>query len=168
MTFLAGHKALEYSQHETAVLRQLRKKAGCCNAELLMAFEKAVNQSNDLSKEITRLWSLLMPGLVRTAQVIEVQETRIGVLITEVPRALVAKLAAMIAQTVEGAGMVMNDRDVAVSSSGVSAKEILDKILKITGGKGGGSVRAAQGKMDRKATFDEIRVYLKENAEGLN
>ena len=98
---------------------------------------------------------------------LEFQETKIGVLITQVPRPLLTKLAAMIAHAVDGAGIVMSDRNVAVSSSGVSAREILDKILKFTGGKGGGSIQAAQGRLNKEATFDEIRAYVKENSEGL-
>ncbi|MFC1637185.1 hypothetical protein ACFL5Z_20385 [Planctomycetota bacterium] len=168
VTFLAGRKALEYSQHETSVLRQLRKAAGCSTSELPVVFEKAVNHSNELAKEINRLWSLLLPGLAQTAQVTEIHETKIGVLITQVHRPLLTKLAAMIAHAVDGAGIVISDRNIAVSSSSLSAKEILGQIQKFAGGKGGGSFKAANGSLNREATCDEIKIILKENIHRLD
>jgi alanyl-tRNA synthetase len=160
VTFLAGRKALAYSESETSILRRLRKSAGCSNAELPVVFEKAVKQSNDLAKEINRLWSQLLPGLVPTAQVAEIQETKVGVLVTEVPRSLLTKLAGMIAHSVDGAGVVLSDRNVAVNSNSISARDILNRIQKFAGGKGGGSSKAANGKLDKAVTFDEIIKIL--------
>jgi alanyl-tRNA synthetase len=164
VTFLAGRKALEFSQHETSILRQLRKAAGCSSSELPMSFEKAVNQSNELAKEINRLWSQLLPNYVRTAQVGEIEGSKIGIQIAQVPRKFLAKLAAMIANDVGGAGIVVSDQNIVISSDGISAREILDRILALAGGKGGGSPTTANGRLGRDVTFDEIKKILKENA----
>ncbi|MDH5694969.1 MAG: alanyl-tRNA editing protein, partial [Gammaproteobacteria bacterium] len=55
--FLAGRKALEYSQLETSILRELRKSAGCSTSELLTVFQKALDHSKEMTKEVSRLWS---------------------------------------------------------------------------------------------------------------
>ena len=164
VTFLAGRKALEFSQQETSILRQLRKAAGCSSSELPMSFEKVVTHSNELAKEINRLWSQLLPNFVRTAQVDEIEGSKIGVQIAQVPRKYLAKLAAMIANEVNGAGIVVSDQNIVISSDGISAREILDRILALAGGKGGGSPTTANGKLGRDVTFDEIKMILKENA----
>ncbi len=164
VTFLAGRKALEYSQHETAILRQLRKAAGCSTSELPASFEKAVDHSNELAKEINRLWSLLLPNFVKTAHVDEIEGSKVGIQIAQIPRPCLAKLAALIAADVGGAGIVISDRDITISSGGMSAKDILDRILFLAGGKGGGSAQAANGRLGKKITADEIRMILKENA----
>jgi len=164
VTFLAGRKALEYSQQETSVLRQLRTTAGCSTAELPAAFEKAVNHSNELAKEISRLWTLLLPDFVKTAHVAEIDGSKVGIQIAQIPRPYLAKLAALIASEVGGAGVVISGHDITVSSGGMSAKDILDKILFSTGGKGGGSTQAANGRLGKEITADEIRMILKENA----
>ncbi|OHB80581.1 MAG: hypothetical protein A2Z25_01485 [Planctomycetes bacterium RBG_16_55_9] len=164
VTFLAGGKALEYCQGETSILRELRKAAGCSSGELPAAFEKAVNRSNELAKEVNRLWSLLLPGLAETAPMAELEGSKVGVQIAQIPPQFLAKLAALIADVNGGAGVVVSDQNIAVSSRGVSAKEILGHILNSAGGKGGGSPAAANGRLGKTMTFHEIRTILKESA----
>jgi len=141
ITFLVGRKALEYSQNETSILRQLRKEAGCSTSNLPLAYEKVVNHSNELAREINRLWSLLLPNFVEKAQIDEVDGVKVGIQIAQIPRQLLAKLAVMIAHSVNGAGIVVSGHQIAVSSCGISAKEILDRILNSAGGKRGGRLQ---------------------------
>ena len=127
----AGRKALAYSQQETSVLRQLRIAAGCSTIELPAAFEKVVNHSNELAKEISRLWTLFLPNFVKTAQFAEFEGSKVGIQITQIPRPYVAKLAALIASEVGGAGIVVSDRHIAVSSGGISAKDIQEQLREV-------------------------------------
>lgn len=160
VTFVAGMKALEYSQLETSVLRELRKIAGCSTPELPAILQKALDRTSELNKEVERLWSLSLPGLAGSARVAEVQSTKIGIQVAEIPNPLLAKLAAMIAEVVGGAGIAVSDVNIAINSTGVSARETLAQIQSVAGGKGGGSPRAANGKLGRTVTPDEIVAIL--------
>jgi alanyl-tRNA synthetase len=158
--YLAGRKALEHSQLETSVLRELRKSAGCSTSELPTIFRKALDNSTELGREVKRLWSLMLPGLVESAQITQVESSKIGVQVAEIPQQLLGKLAAMIAGSVGGAGVVVSDVNVAVSSNSISASDLLKKIQNAAGGKGGGSSKAANGKLSRTLTTDEILTIL--------
>ena len=160
MVFLAGSKALEYSQAEASVLRDLRKTAGCSNSELAAQFERALGRANELSKEIDRLWSSLLPSLSESAQIAELESSKIGVQVAEMPKHLLAKLAALIAEAVDGAGIAVSDVNIAISSNKISAGELLGKIQSAVGGKGGGSSKAANGRLDRTVTAGEIIAIL--------
>jgi len=160
VTFVAGMKALEYSQVETCVLRELRKVAGCSTLELPAVLCKALDRTNELNKEVERLWSLLLPGLAESAQIAEVRSAKIGIQAAEIPNHLLTKLAAMIAEAVGGAGIAVSGLNIAIGSTGGSAKDILARIQSVAGGKGGGSPRAANGKSGRALTPDEILAIL--------
>jgi len=161
MFFLAGRKALEQSQLETSTLRELRKSAGCSTSELLTIFQKTLGHSKELSKEINRLWSRMLPDLVKSAEEIEVESSKIGIQVTDIPRQLVTKLAGMIADAIDGAGIVVSDVNIAISSNRMNANELLRKIQNTVGGKGGGSSKAANGRLDRTVTTDELITILK-------
>lgn len=159
--FLAGRKALEYSQQETNVLRELRKAASCSTPELLATFEKAQAQDRDLTKEVARLWTQMLPGLAASAQVREVQSLKVGVQVAEVPPQLVAKLAGLIAEVTEGVGIAVGGTRVAISSRTLDAAALLKTIQSAAGGKGGGSPGAANGNLGRAVTVEEILTILK-------
>jgi alanyl-tRNA synthetase len=161
ISFLAGKKALEYSQSETSILRELRKSASCSSSELLTIFEKALENSKESSKEIQRLWSRMLPDLVTSAKVAEFESTKIGIQVTDIPRQLITKLAAMMAETFNGAGVVVSDTNIAISSNRINANDLLGKIQNAIGGKGGGSSKAANGKLSRTVTADELISILK-------
>jgi alanyl-tRNA synthetase len=161
MFFLAGRKALEHSQLETSTLRELRKSAGCSTSELLTIFQKTSDHSKELTKEISRLWSRMLPDLVKSAEAVEVESSKIGIQVTDIPRQLVTKLAGMIADAIDGAGIVVSDVNIAISSNRMNANELLSKIQNTAGGKGGGSSKAANGRLSRTVTTDELITILK-------
>jgi alanyl-tRNA synthetase len=158
--FLAGTKALEYSQTETSILRELRKSAGCSSSELLTIFEKALSNTKESSKEISRLWSQMLPDIANSATVTEVESTQIGIQVTDIPRQLITKLAGMMAETFDGAGIVVSDTNIAISSKYINANDLLMKIQDTIGGKGGGSPKAANGKLNKTVTLDELISIL--------
>lgn len=158
--FLAGRKALEYSQQETNVLRELRKAASCSTPELLATFEKAQAQARDLTKEVARLWTQMLPGLAVSAQVLEMQSSKVGVQVAEVPPQLVAKLAGLIAEATEGVGIAVSGARIAISSRALDAAALLRAIQSAAGGKGGGSPGAANGNLGRAVTAEEILTIL--------
>jgi alanyl-tRNA synthetase len=159
--FLAGGKALEHSQLETSTLRELRKSAGCSTSELLMVFQKTSDHSKELTKEINRLWSRMLPDLVKSAEAVEVESSKIGIQVADIPRQLVTKLAGMIADAIDGAGIVISDTSIAISSKRMNANELLRRIQNTVGGKGGGSSKAANGRLSRAVTTDELIAILK-------
>jgi len=159
--FLAGRKALDCSQQETNVLRELRKAASCSTGELLATFEKAQAQARDLTKEVARLWTQMLPGLAASAQVLGVQSSKVGVQVAEIPPQLVAKLAGLIAEATEGTGIAVSGTRIAISSRTLDAAALLKTIQNATGGKGGGSPGSANGNLGRAVTADEILNVLK-------
>ncbi|MFC1783342.1 hypothetical protein ACFL02_07120 [Planctomycetota bacterium] len=160
--FLAGKKALEFSQLETSVLRELRKSIRCSTAELPTLVQKSLDQTNKLQKEINRLWSVQLPDLAQSARIIEIESSKVGIQVADIPQKLIAKLAALIAQETTGAGIVVSDTNIAVSSQTLNAGDLLKIIQNTTGGKGGGSPQTAQGKLDRTTTSHEISAILQE------
>ncbi|UCD50389.1 MAG: hypothetical protein JSW27_23045 [Phycisphaerales bacterium] len=161
ITFLAGAKALEYSQAETSVLRELRKVANCSTPELPTIFEKALSQTKELAKEVDQLWSQRLPDLAASAEVVEVESSKVGVQIADIPETLVAKLAALIAQATAGAGIAISGVRIAINSETLDAGALLRRIQTVAGGKGGGSPKAANGRLDRGITAGELAAILK-------
>ena len=159
--FLAGTKAIEHSQTETSILRELRKSAGCSSSELLVIFEKTLSHSKELTKEINRLWSRMLPDIAKSAKLTEVESTKIGIQVTDIPRQLITKLAGMMSETFDGTGIVVSDANIAISSNKINANDLLRKIQDAIGGKGGGSAKAANGKLSRTVTTDELISILK-------
>ncbi|MBN2128905.1 MAG: hypothetical protein JW741_05385 [Sedimentisphaerales bacterium] len=155
-SFLAGQKALEQSQRETAILRELRKAASCSTLELPAILEKALERAKELSKEVDRVWSLRLSDLARSVEVVTAGSSKIGVYVGALPRALVATLAGMIAESVEGAGIAVSDTHIAVSSTTLDAGQLFKQVQKEIGGKGGGSPRAAQGRLDNPVTNHDL------------
>ena len=84
----------------------------------------------------------------------------VGIQVIEMPQKLVGKLAGMIARSVEGAGVVVSGINVAIFSNTIDAMELFKKIQANAGGKGGGSAKAANGKLEKAATVDEITKAL--------
>jgi len=67
----------------------------------------------------------------------------------------------MIADAIDGTGIVVSDTSIAISCSRINANELLRKIQNIVGGKGGGSSKAANGRLSRIVTTDELIAILK-------
>jgi len=160
ISFLAGSKALEYSQIETSILRELRKSAGCSSSELLTIFEKSLSNSKESAKEIQRLWSQMLPDIAKSAKVTEIDSIKIGIQVADIPRQLIAKLAGMMAETFDGAGIVVSDTNIAISSKNINANDLFKKIQDAIECKGGGSPKAANGKLSKTVTIDELISIL--------
>jgi alanyl-tRNA synthetase len=159
--FLAGAKALEYAQAETSVLRELRKLASCSTPELPAIFEKTLSQAKELAKEVDQLWSQMLPDLASSAEVVDVESSKVGIQIAGIPESLVAKLAGMIAKATAGVGIAVSGTRIGVSSATLSAGDLLKRIQATVGGKGGGSPKAANGSLDRATTTRELTIILK-------
>jgi len=160
MSFLAGPRALEQSQSETATLRELRKLAGCATAELPSLFQKAMERSKELAKEVDRLWLLRLSDLAESAETVTVGSSKAGIYLGELPGGLAPTLAGMIAEATNGTGIVISDTQIAISSTALDAGTLLKAIRDRVGGKGGGSAKAANGRLDRPVTMAELIEIL--------
>jgi alanyl-tRNA synthetase len=160
-SFLAGAKALERSQAETAVLRELRRLAGCATADLPATFQKGLERVKELSKEVERIWSLRLGDLVKSTEAVPAGSAPVGVYVGELPRELAAVLAGMIAEATGGAGVVVSDMNIAISSRTLDAGGLLKKIQSVAGGKGGGSPKSANGRLSRPVTREELVDILR-------
>jgi len=166
ISFAAGTRALEQSQSETAILRDLRKGAGCASSDLPSVFAKTLERSKELAKELDRLWSLRLADLAKSASVVPVGSSKVGVFVGELPRELVSTLAGMIAEAAEGAGIVISDNQIAISSRTLDAGGLLRQVQSCAGGKGGGSPKAASGRLDKILTMDALLEILTRLREG--
>jgi len=155
-SFLAGARALERSQVETSILRELRKLAGCATADLPATFQKSLERSKELTKEVERIWSLRLADLVKSAEAVTMGSSTISVYVGELPRELASVLAGMIAEATGGAGVVVNDTNIAISSRTLDAGGLLKKVQNVIGGKGGGSPKSANGRLNRPVTRNEL------------
>ncbi|KPK40544.1 MAG: hypothetical protein AMJ65_10515 [Phycisphaerae bacterium SG8_4] len=152
----AGLKALEFSQTETTTLRELRKISKCSSLELPAILRRALEQSKGLAKEVDRLQGSMLPNFVETAQMAEVGPSRVGIQVDAVGAKYAGKLAALIAEKIGGTGIVVTDCNVAISSKSLDASELLEKLQKAFGGKGGGSPKSANGRLDKAVTTEQI------------
>jgi alanyl-tRNA synthetase len=168
VTFLAGPKALEHSQLETGVLRELRKLASCSTAELPALFAKSLEQAKGLAKEVSRLWSRMLPDLAASADVVELEGSCVGVAVAPIPAPLVAKLAGMIAEATGGVGIAVSDMRIAISSRTLDAGGLLKRIQGVAGGKGGGSAKAANGSLDKVVRSEALVAILKAQQEDMS
>lgn len=162
ISFVAGRKALEFSQIETSTLRELRKLSKCSTVELPVILQKALDHSKSLSKEVDRLQALMLPSLVESAKVIEIGSSKVGIQVNAVSSKYAGKLAALIASEIDGTGIVVSDGNVVINSKNMNANDFLQRLQKAVGGKGGGSSKAASGKLDRIVTTDQIIRILQE------
>ena len=155
-SFRAGASALQRSQAETSILRDLRKMAGCATADLPAAFQKSLDRSKELGKEVERIWSLRLADLAQSARTVTIGSSQAGVYAGELPRELAAVLAGMIAEATGGAGVVVSEMNIAISSKTLDARGLLRKIQTVAGGKGGGSPTSANGRLNRPVTMNEL------------
>jgi len=162
VSFAAGLKALEFSQAETSILKELRQISKCSNTELPAIFQKALESAKNLSKEVERFQGLMLPGFVESANVVEVGSAKVGIQIDAVSAKLAGKLAALIANEIDGTGIVISEGSIAINSRKLNANDLLKKLHKAVGGKGGGSANAASGRLDKQVTTEQVVEILKQ------
>jgi len=162
ISFAAGPAALEFSQAETSILKELRQISGCSSMELPAILRKTLESSKNLNKEVERLQGLMLPGFVESAMIVEAGSSKIGIQIDAVSGKLAGKLAAMIANEIDGTGIVISDGSIVINSKNLNANDLLKKLHKAIGGKGGGSSNAASGRLDKQVTIEQVIEILKE------
>jgi len=160
--FVAGRKALDFSQAETSVLRELRKLCKCSTLELPVIVLKSLDSSKSLSREVDRLGALGLPGLAKSARIIEVGASKIGIQVNAVSGKYAGKLAALIAGEIDGTGIVVSEGNIVINSRDLNANDLLGRLQKSAGGKGGGSPKAASGRLGRMVTTEQIIGILQE------
>jgi alanyl-tRNA synthetase len=136
ISFAAGPSALEFSQGETSILKELRQLSKCSTAELPVILCKALEPSKKLNKEVERLQGLMLPGFVESARIVEIGSSKVGIQIDAVSAKLVGKLAALIANKIDGTGIVVSEGNIAINSKNLNANDLLKQLHKAVGGKG--------------------------------
>jgi len=162
ISFAAGLKALEFSQAETSILKELRQLSKCSTIELPAILRKALESSKNLYKELEKLQGLMLPGFVESAMIVEIGSSKIGIQIDAISGKLAGKLAALIANEIDGTGIVISDCNVVINSKNLNANDILKKLHKAVGGRGGGSSNAASGRLDKQLTTGQVIEILKQ------
>jgi alanyl-tRNA synthetase len=108
------------------------------------------------------LQGLILPSLVESAKVIEIGPSKIGIQVNAVSSKYAAKLAALIANEIDGTGIVASDGNIVINSRNLNANDLLKKLQKAVGGKGGGSSKTASGKLDKMVTTDQVIRIIQE------
>ena len=160
LSFIAGPKALAFSQAETSVLRSLRKLSNCSTEELSGMLQKTLERSTKLSKDMDGLYDMMLPTLVDTAVVVGTGSSRIGIQVNTMPKKLAGKLAALIANHVSGSGVVVSGNTIFVHSKTMMAKALLKRLHDAVGGRGGGTEQAASGMLKSVLTSEQIASIL--------
>ena len=68
----------------------------------------------------------------------------------------------MIANQIDGTGIVISNCNIVINSKILNANELLKKLHKAVGGKGGGSSNAASGRLDKHVTTEQVIEILKQ------
>ncbi|NQV31883.1 MAG: hypothetical protein HQ515_04270 [Phycisphaeraceae bacterium] len=160
LSFIAGPKALAFSQTETSVLRSLRKLSNCSTEELSGTLQKTLDRSTKLSKEMDGLYDMMLPTLVDTAVVVGTGSSRIGIQVHTMPKKLTGKLAALIANQLSGSGVVVSGNTIFVHSKTMMAKALLKQLHDAVGGRGGGTEQATSGMLKSVLTSEQIAGIL--------
>jgi len=160
LSFIAGPKALAFSQAETSVLRSLRQRSKCSTQALPDTLQKTLDRSARLSKEVDSLYDAMLPTLVNTAVVVEVASSQIGIQVNTMPAKLTGKLAALIASHVNGSGVVVSGNTISIHSKTMMAKSLLQTLHDAVGGRGGGSPHAASGMLTGVVTSEQMASIL--------
>ena len=164
VSFTAGPSALEFSQAETSILKELRQVSGCSSIELPASLRKTLESSKNLYKQVERLQEQMLPGFVESATIVEAGSAKVGIQIDAVSAKLAGKLAAMIAGEINGTGIVISECNIVINSRSLDANDILKKLHEAVGGKGGGSCNAASGRLDKQVTIEQVIDILKGNS----
>jgi alanyl-tRNA synthetase len=143
-------------------LKELRQLSKCSTAELPAILRKALESSKNLNKEVERLQSLMLPGFVESAMIVEIDSSKVGIQIDAVSAKLAGKLAALIANEIDGTGIVISDGSITINSKTLNANNLLKKLHEAVGGKGGGSSQAASGRLDKNVTTEQVIEILKQ------
>ena len=106
--------------------------------------------------------ALILPSLVESASIIDIGMSKIGIQINAVSGKYAGKLAALIADGINGTGIVVSDGKVAINSKNLNADDLFQRLQKTVGGKGGGSPTAASGKLGKMVTTEQIIRILRE------
>jgi alanyl-tRNA synthetase len=165
LSFIAGPRALAFSQTETSVLRSLRQCAKCATQDLPDNLQKTLDRSTKLSKQVDGLYDSMLPTLVDTAVVIETESSSIGIQVNTLPHKLTGKLAALIAARVNGSSVVVSGNNVFINSRTMMAKTLLQRLHDAIGGRGGGSPQAASGMLAEVLTSEQIVSILKAHVQ---
>jgi len=123
--------------------------------------QKALDNSKSLKKEVERLQGLMLPGLVESAEIIEVAGSKVGIQVDAVSGKLAPKLAGLIAGEIDGTGIVVSEGTIVINSKNLNANDLLARLKEAFGGKGGGSPQAASGKLDGTVTSERIAEVLR-------
>jgi len=104
----------------------------------------------------------MLPGFVESASVVEIASSKVGIQIDAVSGKLAGKLAAMIANEIDGTGIIISEGNIVINSRNLNANDLLRKLNKAVGGKGGGSSNAASGRLDKHLTTEQVIEILKQ------
>jgi alanyl-tRNA synthetase len=160
VSFCAGTKATAFSQNETSVLRELRRLSKCSTDELPKIMQKTLDNTRNANKELERVQALMLPGLAEGASVVDIGAKRVGIQVDAVAPKLISKLAAMIAQRIDGTGIAVSESRIAIHSTQGIAQDLFTRLQTALGAKGGASPQAANGRLDSPATAEEITKIL--------
>ena len=153
--YKCGHVAIDYMQERERLLHDASSVLSVSEGELVKSIDRFFNEWKLQRKKIESLGELLVKEEAK-----ELIDNYGGVPIMkllDLDEASLRKLATKIAESDKAAAVLINKNGNVIAaagkSSGQSARNMLDRVIKELGGSGGGSDRIAQGKSKKVAVI---------------
>ncbi|MEW6035388.1 MAG: alanine--tRNA ligase [Candidatus Micrarchaeota archaeon] len=151
--YKCGHVAMAYMQERERMLRDAAGVFSVSDGELVRTSERFFGEWKAQRKKIEALGDLLVKEEAR--EIMEGHRGQPVMKMLDLDEASLRKLALKVAESEKASACLINKNGTLVCAagieSGVSAKSLLEKVLKELGGSGGGSDRIAQGKAQKAA-----------------
>ena len=148
ITYKCGSVAIAYMQEKEKLIREASDVLSVSESELVRTCKRFFEEWKSQKKQIENLEDVLVKDEAR--QIIESHDNVPKMKVLDLDESSMKKLALKIAESDRAAACVINKHGnvicAAGKNSGVSAKMLLEKVLKELGGSGGGSDRIAQGR----------------------
>ena len=149
ITFKCGIPAINYIHEKEQLLREASAALSVQESELVKTTERFFREWKEQKKKIDSMGELLVRGEVNEI----LQQKKPVMRVLDLDADALRKLATKISQSDKGAACLINKSGNVVCATGqkstVSAKSLLDKVLKELGGSGGGGMHMAQGKANK-------------------
>ncbi|MBI2079368.1 hypothetical protein HYT84_01275 [Candidatus Micrarchaeota archaeon] len=153
ITYKAGSVAVKYMQEKEAVLRNAGAVFSVTDSEIIKTSERFFNEWKEQKKLVDNLLDELAKDRAEHVINESTRTKKTVVKILDYDKTLITKIGALVSQNEHASAVLLNKQmDVVCAAgkgSGVTAKELISRVIGKLGGNGGGNERFATGKVSK-------------------